>query len=360
MVFLLVLIMIFSPCRSWSVENYDNLKIHEVEQSLREDQLHSQRLRSLFVQFQKQYLNFEFKKAKASLREIMELKLLKDWDEVERKIFSTSYLRLAQMDDLYRHQWIDRFLAFNKNLFIDEDIFPPSFIEWVKDRYQKYQMDAHLWYGQNIPQNIKTIIINGEVFNRLGFSRRIDVNLKYRVTLVKSLYDKDGKNYFISNEGSHFVLILSGKDLMNYSFEITDPQLRVKEVSFKPFSQDIKPEVILSKIDQKQVLSDKALGYKSEDLLQNKYSFEKQFQFEDAPLDNDNVSSINMTQQPVSGLMKENPRRQPSSSFFKKHKWFLIIFSSITVGLIASYSLKRSSSQGRKRQRVTHREDIHY
>ena len=363
MIFLLVLVMIISPYRVWSVESYDNLKIQNVEQGLRESEIHSQRLMSLFVQFQKQYLNFEFKKARSSLEEIVQLKLLKDWNDVERKIFSTSYLRLAQMDELYRHQWIDKFLAFNEKIFIDRDIFPPSFIGWVEDRYQQYQRSGHLWYGQNIPQDVKSIIINGEVFNRLGFSRRIDPDLKYRVTLVRSLYDKNKKGDFISNEGYHFVLILNGRDLMNYSFEILDPQLKVEKVFSNSLSQDVESDLISDKLEnaQKQILSDK---YKPQDLFQNKNSFERQLKFEGTHFGNESlqgVSSVDMMQQPVSDMARENLKKQPSSpSFFKKHKWFIIIFSSITVGLIVSYGLNKSSSQRQKNQRVTHREDIYY
>ena len=249
--------------------------------------------------FKSKYLNFEFRKAQSSLKEIVELKLLKDWNEIERKIFSTSYLRLAQMDEIYRDQWIGRFLDFNKKPFIDEDIFPPPFIEWVKDRYQKYQMRTDLWYGQNIPQDVKAIIINGEIFSRLGFSRRIDPDLKYRVTLVKYLYDKSKKGHSISDEGSGFVLILSGRNLMNYSFEVLYPQLKVKKTLFKHFSEDVKPEVISSSVIQKQVLSNKALGYESKDFFQSEDSFKRQFKFEDNEdnvFDNNNLQSLSSVQ----------------------------------------------------------------
>ena len=300
------------------------------------------------MQFQKQYLNFEFKKAQSSLKEIVQLRLLKDWDEVERKIFSTSYLRLAQMDELYRHQWVDRFLAFNKNFFIDEDIFPSSFISWVKESHQGYQVSTHLWYGQNIPQNVKTIIINGEVFDRLGFSRRIDPNIKYRVTLVRSLSG--------INKGSHFVLVLSGRDLMNYSFEILDPQLKIEEAQIKSFSEDVKPKVISSDVAQKQILSNEPLSYESKDIVQNNDFFERKVKFEDTAFDNKDLQSLSSV-----NMMQKDFKKQPSSpSFFKKHKWFIIIFSSITVGLVISYGLNQSLSRRQKRQRVTHREDIHY
>ena len=228
MIFLLVLVMIISPCRSWSIENYEDLKIADRKEVFREDHLHSQRLMSLFVQFQKQYLNFKFKEAQSSLREIVELQLLKDWNEEERKVFSTSYLRLAQMDELYRHQWIDRFLAFNESLFIDEDIFPPSFIQWVTDRRKGYQMNTHIWYGQNVPESVKTVIINGEEFNRLGFSRRIDLNMKYRVTLMKSKNNQGKENF----RDPYLVLVLSGKDLINYSFDAVDDKLKKEKNVF--------------------------------------------------------------------------------------------------------------------------------
>ena len=371
MVFLLVLVMTISPCKTWSVETYDNLKVREIEQSLREDQIHSQKLRSLFVQFQKQYLNFEFKKAQSSLKEIVKLQLLKDWNEEERKIFSTSYLRLAQMDELYRYKWIDRFLAFNDKLFIDKDIFPPSFIQWVEDRYKRYQRAAHLWYGQNLPESVKTVLINGEGFNRLGFSRRIDFNTKYRVTLMKSSYNQNEneQDHFISNEDPYFILILRGKDLINYPFDILNSKLRMEENLSNSLSQDIEPELIptsTSEIVQEHTLSDKVL--ESDSFYQNKKLFESNLKFEDpifASKENKSLydlSSLNTAQKSTNSLMmeKENLKKQPSTNFFKKHKWFLIIFSGITVGLVISYGLKKASSQKQKRQNVTHREDIYY
>ena len=340
MVFLLVLVMIISPCRSWSIESYEDLKVADSKEGFREDHLHSQRLMSLFVQFQKQYLNFKFKEAQSSLREIVELQLLKDWNEEERKIFSTSYLRLAQMDELYRHQWIDSFLAFNESLFIDEDIFPPSFIQWIRDRHKRYQMNTHIWYGQNVPESVKAVIINGEEFNRLGFSRKIDPNMKYRVTFMKSEYNQEEKSRSVLNEDPYLVLVLSGKDLINYSFDVLGVKSQVKGVSFKPLLKGTKPGVVSNKLEdvQTQVSPDRTLVLNN--IPQDTKPLKKNFHFEE----------------PIS---KEKLQRKTSSNFLKKHKWFFIVFSGITAGLIVSHSVSKSSSRQRNR-RVSHREDIHY
>ena len=358
MVFLLILIMMISPCRGWSIENYVDLKVADRKQSFKEDQLDSQRLISLFVQFQKQYLNFKFKEAQSSLKEIVEMKLLKDWNKEERKIFSTSYLRLAQMDELYRHQWIDSFLAFNESLFIDEDIFPPSFIQWIRDRSKGYQVSAHLWYGQNIPEGVKTVIINGESFNRLGFSRRVDPKMKYRVTLMKSEYGQDEKGHSIFNKDPYLVLVLSGEDLINYSFDTLDSKIKAEKVSFNPLFKNVKMDFNRVEDTKSKILPDKVLKYKSTNSLLSKKPLRRQVALENTAFDNKDMrlSSISMTQSLKDDIKKGDLKK--SSGFFKKHKWFIIVFSGVVLGLVVSQGFR--GSQKNRRQRVHHSEDIHY
>lgn len=367
MVFVLIMIMIISPQRSWSTQDYNHLRISKSREVLRQEDLHSQRLRSLFVQFQKQYLNFEFKKAQSSLKEIIDLRLLQDWNAMERKIFATSYLRLAQMDELYRYKWIDEFLAFNNDLFIDRDLFPPEFIRWVKDRHQQYQLKTDVWYGQNLPKDIKTVIINGETFNRLGFSRRIQSYFKYRVTLIEkgSQYQRNDVDNFTLDRDVRLSMILSGRDLVSYPFETSRPIAQVEP------SQDTKPSLVSNSSNTNQDFVDKISKEISQDdlVIQDTHKDNVQIASEFAHNRFDEFSSVSNIKQSVvtdsiaKGLLKEGVKKQPSKGFLSRHKWFFIIFGGVAMGLLLFQTQGPNKShfvQRQQRKKVTHREDIYY
>ena len=70
-VFLSIIGMTFPPQKCLSIQNIQNSAYFaEIKMALSQEHLHSQKLKALFVKFQKQYLNFEFQKAQYSLKQI--------------------------------------------------------------------------------------------------------------------------------------------------------------------------------------------------------------------------------------------------------------------------------------------------
>lgn len=310
--------------------------------------IHSQKLKTLFVQFQAQYLNFEFKKAKVSLKDIVAMRFLNDWNEMERKIISTSYLRLAQMDGLYRYQWIEEFLAFAKDPFIDTELFPPSFVAWVNEQHQEFQTKTDIWYGQNLPEKITTLVINGEAFDRLGFSRRIHPKFKYRITLLEH-NQSDQKSQLVEIHSSlDFSMILNGKDLMAYPFEPSQLTTQLERESKASF-QDILQSDMSDKIElQKQNMA-------SQDLKE-----QKDIEFTKSTDSEVNLQTVDMSRdQPLNlngGHAPDDLTKTSlsSKSFLKRHPWVWIVLGGVT--LSAVISMTRSKSK--KKANVIHQNII--
>ena len=330
------LIMNIFPFSLWAMPYHHSLKRgEEVSSSYL---IHSQRLKTLFVQFQKQYLNFEFEKAQDSLKKIVAMRFLKDWTDMERQIIATCYLRLAQMDELYRYQWIDAFFGFSQEPFIDEDLFPPPYVHWIRSRHKEYQAKMPLWYGQNLPEDIEAVAINGEVFNRLGFSRRMDPKFKYRITFIekKGSDKKQGSSINGSVDhsvSSNFSMVLNGKDLMHYAFD--GPKL-IEDTDQKP------PSLLLnssSHTTQKSTLvSDNVMDYGQTRIVND---------FVDHQVEGDMKDIL---------VVDKGDSKATSSKGFWKSPWTWIVVGGVTTGLLLSLSTKSKSRQ--KVRRISNEETV--
>ena len=283
--------------------------------------IHSQKLKNLFVQFQKQYLNFEFKAAQASLQKIVAMRFLKDWDSMERQMIATCYLRLAQMDELYRYKWVKEFFAFSDKPFIDEDLFPPQYVDWIKSQHKEYQATTEFWYGQNLPQDIESIVINGETFSRLGFSRRMNPNFQYRVTLVEKASQNKEEPIDIIKQNVHFSMILGGQYLINYPFEASQQTAELQRKSLMQLNQD---KYLQTKADQKE---------------------STEFSYVSPILEQPAQSII-----PDKDVIDRGHTEKPKDSFFKRHPWMWFVVGGVATGAILSVTLKSQPKAKIKRR----------
>ncbi len=378
-VFLSIIGMTFPPQRCLSIQNIQNTQnsayFAEIKMALSQEHLHSQKLKALFVKFQKQYLNFEFQKAQYSLKQIVELSFLRDWNTMERKILSTAYLRLAQMDELYRYKWVNEFLAFNEEVFIDEKLFPPQFVKWVKNKHKEYQAKTSSWYGENLPEDVKYIVINGEIFDRLGFSRKIHPQLKYRVSLIED--NPQQNNPLTSYQEPFLSMVLNGQNLIIYPFKPSQilaeanplPQkilLKGSSVDHRelyPFEDHQKDHqnntgaLDKSYVDKSIHVIDKKTN-KNNKNIQEQNRDQKVSTSDPSDMiafaDSDKKLSFNLTSlasgsgfsdtnnkadltkgMMKKGLLTKNQDRS-SKSFFKQHIWLWIILGGIGTGLLVS------------------------
>lgn len=323
-----------------------------------EDVIHSQKLKNLFVQFQKQYLNFEFQAAQTSLQKIVAMRFLKDWDNTERKIIATCYLRLAQMDELHRYRWIKEFFAFSDNPFIDEELFPPQYVDWIKSRHKAYQTTTDIWYGQNLPQDIEAIVINGETFNRLGFSRRMNPKFQYRITLVEKTSQNKENSLEVIKQGVNFSMILNGQDLINYPFEASEHTAKIERKSLDQNKYFQKKGLdIMSHIP---TASDMVSKSKPSD-IQNNFQAQNEIQKADkkdlmtklsytSPILNESSQSVISGKDLIVGDTEKS-----KVSFFKRHPWVWLVMGGVATGIVLSVT---SKAQSKPKIRKMPHEDI--
>ena len=95
---------------------------------------------------------------------------------------------------------------------------------------------------------------------------------------------------------------------------------------FNPLLKNVKVDFNREEDIKGEILSNEMLKDKSKKSFLGEDLFDRQVRFDDTSFDNTSVhlSSVNVIESPIDDIKREGFRK--SSSFFKKHKWFFIVF----------------------------------
>jgi len=111
-----------------------------------------------FAAAQKVYLEGDLERAQNLFRQIYEQRLEKDLSQSDRKIYAMAVLRLAQLAQTDRDDWLTKSLEFDEEL--DVRFFPPPLIERRKLLAEKTDWVQLSWPGAD--SDWPALIVNGK------------------------------------------------------------------------------------------------------------------------------------------------------------------------------------------------------